>query len=243
MATRDALTVPAAFLRIRAAKGDRPFSPGDVERCTGKTGVANYVVLSRLNRSGWLLRLGRGRYATAEPAVRMDPQLEHRLTPFRRRCFYPTLQRTVAGILRVYSGEVVAVALFGSAARGTDGPESDLDLLVVVEHRTTSPIEDARTRARVGRFSTDVRMEEWDLNRHFHQVQLVLVDRSDLLRPGPMFLDLPKDARVLWDPSGMLRTGLRRFATRLRRAGAHRVHSRRLGTYWKLGRAFGEGVA
>ena len=198
MPTLTALTVPAAFLRIRSGIGDPPFSPIEVERFTGKTGVANYVVLSRLARSGWLLRIGRGRYAAAEPAIRTDPQLEDRLAPFRARCFYPILQRAVAGILRVYSGEVIALALFGSAARGSERPESDLDLLVVVDRRSASVVEDARTQARIARFSTDIRMEEWDANRHFHQVQVVLVDRSDL-RLGP---DVPRRSQGGADPLG-----------------------------------------
>lgn len=243
MPARTALTVPAAFLRIQGAMGGRPFSPVDVERYTGRVGVANYVVLSRLARSGWLLRLGRGRYATAEPAIRMDARLGDRLAPFRKRCFYPILQRAVAGILRVFSGEVSAIALFGSAARGTDGPESDLDLLVVVDRRSASPIEGASTRARIARFSTDLRMEEWETNHHFHQVQIVVVDRSDLRRPGPMFLDLPSEAWILWDPSSVLSRSLRRFAARLRKAGARRVRSSELGTYWEVGRAFGDGPA
>lgn len=217
-----------------------PFSPREVEELTDKTGVANYVTLSRLTRSGWLLRLSRGRYATAEPLVLMDSHLRDRLAPFRKRCFYPILQRAVASILQVYAGEVTAVALFGSAARGTDSAESDLDLLVLVERRSSSPMDDARTRARIARLSADARMEEWETTRHFHQVQAVIADHSDLDRPGPLFLDLPQDARILWDPTGMLKGGLRRFASRLRSAGARRRYSRDLGPYWDLGRAFGE---
>jgi predicted nucleotidyltransferase len=242
MTIRTALAVPAAFLRIWEKRGAVPFSPREVEKLTGKTGVANYVVLSRLTRDGWLLRLGRGRYVAAEPLVRMDSRLRNRLAPFRRRCFYPTLQRAVTSILQVYAGEVTAVALFGSAARGTDSAESDLDLLVVVDRRSTSPIDDARTRARIARLSADARMEEWETSRHFHQIQVVIADHSDLDRPGPLFLDLPQDARILWDPTGELRGGLRRFAARLRSAGARRRHSRDLGTYWDLGRAFGDEV-
>ncbi|MCI4369516.1 MAG: nucleotidyltransferase domain-containing protein [Thermoplasmata archaeon] len=241
MTTLRTFAVPATFQRIWEKIGSRPFSPREVEELARKRGVANYVVLSRLTQGGWLLRLSRGRYLAAEPLVRMDSRLRTRLAPFRERCFYPILQGAVASILQVYAGQVIAIALFGSAARGTDSPESDLDLLVLVDRRTASPMDDARTRARIGRLSAGARMEEWETRRHFHQVQVVIAIPSDLDRPGPLFLDLSQDAHVLWDPSGVLARGLRRFAARLRSAGARRRHSSQLGTYWDLGRAFAEG--
>ena len=234
------VTIPVAFLRIRDAVGNRPFAPIEVEEPTGKSGVPNYVVLSRLVARGWLLRLGRGRYATADPIVRLEPRLEGKLRPFRQQCYYPILERAVGAILRIYSGALVAVALFGSAARGEAGPESDLDLLVVLDHRFGSLLDDAQTRARVGRSSTELRLEEWERSGHFHPVQVVVAERSDLDRPGPLFLDLPEEARILWDPSGALRESLQRFTSRLRSAGARRRRSRRLGSYWDLGTAFTE---
>lgn len=220
--------------------GNRPFAPIEVEGSTGKAGVPNYVVLSRLVARGWLFRLGRGRYAIADPIVRLEPRLEGQLAPFRHHCFYPILERAVGGILRVYSGAVIAVALFGSAARGEAGPESDLDLLVVLNHRSGSLLDDARTRVRVARSTTELRLEEWERSGHFHQVQVVVAERSDLYRPGPLFLDLPEEARILWDPSGILRRSLRRFASRLRSAGARHRRSRHLGSYWDLGTTFTE---
>ncbi len=232
------IRIPAAFLQIRDAIGRRPFSPVEVERLTGKSGVPNYVVLSRLTARGWLLRLGRGRYAIADPTVQLDPLLVDKLAPFRLQCFYPILERAVGEILRIYSGTVVAVALFGSAARGEAHPQSDLDLLVVLDHWSGSLLEDARTRAHVARSSTELRLEEWERRGHFHQVQVVVAERSDLDRPGPLFLDLPDEARIVWDPSGVLGNSLRRFASRLRSAGARRRRSRHLGSYWDLGTAF-----
>lgn len=218
--------------------GNRPFAPIEVEGPTGKSGVPNYVVLSRLVARGWLLRLGRARYAIADPIVRLEPRLERTLEPFRHQCFYPILERAVGEVLRVYSGAVIALALFGSAARGEVGHESDLDLLLVVDHRFGTLLDDAWTRARVARSSTELRLEEWERTGHFHQVQVVVAERSDLDRPGPLFLDLPEEARILWDPSGILRRSLRRFASRLRSAGARRMRSRQLGSYWDLGTAF-----
>lgn len=237
------ITVPVAYLRIRDSIGNRPFAPIEAEGPTGKFGVANYVVLSRLVARGWLHRLGRGRYATADPLVHLEPHLQRKLAAFRHECFYPILERAVGEVLRIYSGTVLAVALFGSAARGEAGPESDLDLLVVLDHHFDSLLDDARTRARVARSSTELRLDEWERSRHFHQVQVVVAERSDLDRPGPLFLDLPEEARILWDPAGILRRSLRGFASRLRSAGARHRRSRHFGSYWDLGTAFTESPA
>ena len=232
---RSGILVPSAFLAIWDHVGDRAFSPQEVTEQTGKTGAANYVVLSRLVARGWLHRLGRGRYAASDPLVRLNPRLEERLRPFRDRCFYPVLERAVGSVLRVYAGTVIAMAVFGSVARGEAGPESDIDLLVVVDHRLESVIDDARTRGRVAESSSSLRVDEWQRARHFHQVQVVIAGRTDLESPGPLFLDLPEDARIIWDPHGELRQALHRLADRLRAAGARHHRSHRYGSFWDLG--------
>lgn len=48
----------------------------------------------------------------------------------------------VDGILRALPAQVVRIVLYGSAARGTNTPESDVDIAVFVHTRLDSDMED-----------------------------------------------------------------------------------------------------
>ncbi len=45
----------------------------------------------------------------------------------------PLIKRCAEIIREVYGGRLAGIVLYGSVARGEDGPESDIDLLVVIE--------------------------------------------------------------------------------------------------------------
>ncbi len=45
----------------------------------------------------------------------------------------PLLERCARAIREAYPGRLAGIVLFGSTARGDDTPESDIDLLVLIE--------------------------------------------------------------------------------------------------------------
>ena len=45
----------------------------------------------------------------------------------------PLLRRCVQAIRETYGDRLAGIVLYGSVARGDDGPESDIDLLVLIE--------------------------------------------------------------------------------------------------------------
>lgn len=120
--------------------------------------------------------------------------------------------------LDVYGDRLVSLAVYGSYARGTQRPDSDLDLLVVVRdlprHRPA-------------------RWEEWD------GVERLLAERlrgrapvhlSPLLKSPeaivagtPLLLDLTEDAVLLFDRDGFLAGRLEVLRRRLRQLGARRI--------------------
>ena len=89
---------------------------------------------------------------------------------------------------------VVAVYLFGSVARGTDGPRSDLDVGVL--YRITPP-----SRLDAGPFDLEA-----DLERHLHrQVQVIVLNTAPpdlvhrVLRDGILVLDRDRSARIAFE--------------------------------------------
>ncbi|HUZ80279.1 MAG TPA: nucleotidyltransferase domain-containing protein [Thermoplasmata archaeon] len=232
MPSATGLSIPASFLRFRERFGDEPFSVSDAAQVLR---ARPYLELSRLARLGWLFRIGRGRYATVDPLVRLTAGVETNLRPFRSKCFYPILYRSAGEILRLYSGRLRAIALFGSCARGTSGPESDLDLLVLLTERPISVYEDARERGRLDGSAAPLLVDEFDRTKHYHRAQVLVATEEDFARPAPVLFDLPQEARILYDPDGSLRSALRRLSRLLREKGARRIARAGEAPYWKLG--------
>lgn len=132
----------------------------------------------------------------------------------------------------VYGERLRAAALFGSVARRTARPDSDVDLFLVVDD-----LPDGR-RARLATFDA--------VERHLApagralaagglltEVMPVLRTPAELRTATPLMLDLTEDAVVLLDRGGILGRALDDLRARLRRVGARRVFDAD-GWYWDL---------
>ncbi|MGH9464364.1 MAG: nucleotidyltransferase domain-containing protein [Thermoanaerobaculia bacterium] len=122
----------------------------------------------------------------------------------------------------VYAKRLVSLAVFGSVGRGTPRPDSDLDVLLVVE-----PLPDGRM-ARVEEFeAVERQMSEAFAAAAQHGVRTRLspvVKTPDEVGLGsPLFLDLVEDADVLFDRDAFLAAELDRLRRRLAELGARRI--------------------
>jgi len=122
----------------------------------------------------------------------------------------------------VYGQALRAVAVFGSVARRTARPDSDVDLFVVVaglprgrraRRATFRAVEDrlAGSLRRLRETGLDVELSP------------VLRTPEDLAIATPLMLDLTEDAVLLEDRGAVLGHALDDLRQRLRRAGARRV--------------------
>jgi len=133
-----------------------------------------------------------------------------------------------------YGPRLVSLAVFGSVARRTPGPTSDVDLLLVVD-----PLPPGRT-ARVEEFAP----VETGLADLLGELKTMGVDTrlSPVFRTpaevrrygGPLFLDMTEEVVILHDREGFLRGYLDRLKRRLQAGGARRVPYRGA-WYWDLG--------
>lgn len=238
MARPTGLAIPSSFLRLEARTRGAVFTPSEVEDTLGG-GPTAYAELARLTDLGWLVRLARGRYATMDAIVRLTAGAEVGLDPFRSKCFYAILHRAVGSAIRVLTGRLDGIILYGSAARGELGPESDLDLMLVVDEVPVSAFEEVRQTGPIGRSVGALIVEEWERAGHYHAVQVVEATPRAFERPGDLMLGVAEDGRILFDPRGRVGTSLRRLRARYRR---HRVRRRRLAAgdyYWELGTSDG----
>ena len=135
-------------------------------------------------------------------------------------------------------GRLVSALLFGSVARGQARPDSDVDLLLVIEDLPRSladrrrPLLEAwretRERERLGPI-------HWDL---------VVKDRAEGAHHSPLYLDMVDDGILLQDTDGFFAGVLAAMKARMAELGSRRVFLSDGSWYWDLkpGARFGEAV-
>lgn len=146
---------------------------------------------------------------------------------------YDDLVAVLSPVARqVYGPRLKALVLFGSVARGTQRPDSDIDLLLVAE-----PLP-ARRMARIVEFEAveDLLSPQtraaWEKGVHAELSPLIRTP-AELEVGSFAFLDIPTEGRFLFDPDGLARDYFDRLAARLQAQGAER-HFIDGSPYWVL---------
>lgn len=146
------------------------------------------------------------------------------------------LREAFAGLLPIlrqaaldcYGGNLVTLAVFGSVARGTPGPESDIDLLLICRE-----LPSGRTK-RVAQFSC----VEQALEPHLARLRAAGIHTtlSPIFKTVPeaqggshLYLDMVDEVLILIDEDHFFQSLLARLKRRLNELGAYRV---RQGSRW-----------
>lgn len=149
-----------------------------------------------------------------------------------RETFEDHLQDTLTACQANYGDRLVSLAVFGSVARQTQRPDSDIDLLLVVEG-----LPDGRL-ARVAEFSgVEDRVEPGLAQARARGVHTRLSPLfktpAELAVGSLILLDMIEDARLLFDRKATLQRRLARLRQRLVELNARRI--RKGGSYyWQL---------
>ena len=145
-----------------------------------------------------------------------------RLTVDVRAAFDEVLRAVTDACRAVFGDRLVALAVFGSVARGTPRSDSDVDLLVVVRSLPVSRLSRVRqfepVEGRVAPLLEQLRREGI-----YTELSPVLKTPEEVEAGSPLLLDMVFDARILWDPHGFLQRRLQRLRERLEAMGARRV--------------------
>lgn len=131
-------------------------------------------------------------------------------------------QRFVEALKERMGHRLLAVALFGSVARGQATEESDIDLLVIVNEKPSSALQECLSVRR--------QVEPYPLRRISPVVTTPQMLRQNFL----LLLDILDHGIVLHDPDGILCDLLSRLKCRLDEWGSKKVQLPDGSWYWEL---------
>lgn len=142
------------------------------------------------------------------------------------------LRRLILLLKGELGDELLAVALFGSVARGKAGKESDVDLLVVYEGK----------RVRIDKMFREIVLtlregEEYkalQAEGFLPDVFPVFMDLSKLRRHPWLLLDIADHGIILLDKGGILKKELKKIKKRLKELGSRKVVLEDGSWYWDL---------
>lgn len=197
------------------------------------------VVLSRLRGSGYLDVLcrvegGRRLYHLAGPrdmVVLCGWGVDVARIPEGAR---PILRPYLADIFSRLGERVVSIALYGSFARGEERPESDIDLLMVLDGYEWGGIAPSGEALRLTQRLLELRGV-------YHTIQPLPLTREQARHHRPLYLDMVEDAIILYDRELFLTGVLGAVRERLRSLGAERRRLPDGSWYWVLKPSVREG--
>ncbi len=134
-------------------------------------------------------------------------------------------------VATTYGDRLIAVAVFGSWARGAATPASDLDLLIVATPLPPSRMKRVREFRPVNEATRSARVGVWA--DHGGEIELAPVFKTpeELAAGSPLYLDMTLWSVVLIDRGGLLATFLERLRDRMQTLGSRRVPFKG-GVYW-----------
>ncbi len=134
----------------------------------------------------------------------------------------------VSAFLEVFRNELVSLVLYGSYARCEPRPDSDINVLVVLEK-----LPEDRVQLHVLLDRVEEKLQEmYDRLRELGYTPAlspVVLDRESAARFRPLYIDLVFDAVILYDKGDFMKTVLERVRRKLEALGARRV---RIGRRW-----------
>ncbi len=189
----------------------------------GTTQARATLILSRLEKAGWVERVERGRYRTMEPAevfrrIAILREIEKNLAGLPQREFLPPIRRFMELIVRHYGDRLLSAALFGSVARGNADPSSDIDILLIIRGLPKGIGERYRE-------ISEIELRFYETKEHWllpSPVSPLLYTPEEAVEFHAVYLDMTRHLILLLDRGGLLTKKLAELSARLQELEAER---------------------
>ena len=232
-----------AYCKLYSAANGTPFL---LDQALGYLQVSREqgrVILSELARRAYLMRLSRGRYMARSPLeVVFGISLGQEHPMLKQRTYEPLLREVLTRLFERFRENLISVVLYGSVARGTAKPTSDLDLLAVVRGLPLGFYERAEAIGEALRGVHDSKIRLWRESGRYVNVDILpfTPEEAEVLRL--LYLDFLFDGIILYDREGFMRRVLDRLGRRVRELGGRRTTMPSGKWYWSFTEAKRKGL-
>ncbi len=150
-----------------------------------------------------------------------------------REEYYKLIEKLRRISIEFYEDRLVTIAIFGSVAKDTFRPDSDIDILIVAENLPKGRIKRvAEFEENIeNRLSEDFRMMA--SNNIYPYISPVFKTMEEVKLGSPLFLDMTEDVKILYDRDNFFLNYISDLKTRLNKLGSKKVQFKG-GYYWLL---------
>jgi hypothetical protein len=131
-------------------------------------------------------------------------------------------ERLLAEIESFYGERLISVVLFGSAARETQGFDSDIDVLIIAKGLPKGRMKRVRefesVDDKIGPFISVLQKE--GINTY---ISPVIKSPEEVEAGSPLFIDMVEDAKILFDRGEFFLGMIEKLRKRLKALGSRRV--------------------
>lgn len=148
--------------------------------------------------------------------------------------YAPLIERFVSLVQEEIGHHLISVVLYGSVARGEARPDSDVDLLLVLED--APPVYYERLQPILPLLRQLRQQPEWKALRAkgiMPEVNVLILSRQEADQNRLLYLDMIEEARILVDRDNFFQNRLQQLQDRLRELNAKKIQQGE-GWYWDL---------
>jgi len=130
---------------------------------------------------------------------------------------------------------LITFAIYGSVARGTAKPTSDIDILLISEDFEGSIASRIETIADIEEIER-IKKERFWLMKHgiYATLSYYPLNKRETLQLPVILLDLTEDVKILYDENDFLQNVLNKLRAKLQLMGARRIKLKNGTWYWDL---------
>lgn len=227
------MLLEAAYGKLLLHFGLGEFRASEARGVLGDKNV--HLVLHRLQKGGYLVRVSRGVFRAVHPVLLA---MEWAGYSWREKVgeseYLPFLEKIVARVVESLWEKLVSIVLFGSLASSRTRPESDIDLLIVAESLPKSYSDRLKLFREIVREVEGERIKLWREKGVYPLIDPILLTPDEARSTQPFYLDLIENSLIIYDRDGFMRKKLAELRKRLSELGSRRVTLPDGSWYWIL---------